>query len=148
VDAEGKVVGSTYLDQARQAFRNLSAALDAVGAALADVAKFNVYMVDYSWEALEGLMTAGKSGARRSVPAHSERSRRRRRAVAARAARRNRRPRRRLGVAACLLAGLGLEAQIRLWVPGAPLGRVPYSGASGPCAPQPAWHPCRDRADW
>jgi enamine deaminase RidA (YjgF/YER057c/UK114 family) len=27
VDAEGKVVGSTYLDQARQAFRNLSAAL-------------------------------------------------------------------------------------------------------------------------
>jgi enamine deaminase RidA (YjgF/YER057c/UK114 family) len=35
-------------------------ALDAAGATLADVAKFNIYMVDYSWEALAGLLTAGK----------------------------------------------------------------------------------------
>jgi enamine deaminase RidA (YjgF/YER057c/UK114 family) len=60
VDTEGKVVGSTHLDQSRQAFRNLLVALDAAGATLTDVAKFNIYMVDYSWDALEGLMTAGK----------------------------------------------------------------------------------------
>jgi enamine deaminase RidA (YjgF/YER057c/UK114 family) len=60
VDAEGKVVGSNHLDQSRHAFRNLRAALDAAGATLADVAKFNIYMVDYSWEALEALMAAAK----------------------------------------------------------------------------------------
>ena len=60
VDVDGKVVGSTHLEQSRQAFRNVRVALDAAGATLADVAKFNIYMVDYSWEALEGLLTAGK----------------------------------------------------------------------------------------
>jgi enamine deaminase RidA (YjgF/YER057c/UK114 family) len=60
VDTEGKVVGSNHLDQSRHAFRNLRTALDAAGATLADVAKFNIYMVDYSWEALEALMAAAK----------------------------------------------------------------------------------------
>ena len=60
VDTEGKVVGTTHLDQSRHAFRNLRTALEAAGATLADVAKFNIYMVDYSWDALEALMTAAK----------------------------------------------------------------------------------------
>ena len=60
VDAEGKVVGTTHLDQSRLAFRNLLTALEAAGATLADVAKFNIYMVDYSWDALEALMYAAK----------------------------------------------------------------------------------------
>lgn len=60
VDAEGKVVGSTHLEQSRQALRNLRIALEAGGATLADVAKFTIYMVDYSWDALEALMTAAK----------------------------------------------------------------------------------------
>jgi enamine deaminase RidA (YjgF/YER057c/UK114 family) len=53
VDSEGKVVGTTHLDQSRLALRNLRTALEAAGATLADVAKFNIYVVDYSWDALE-----------------------------------------------------------------------------------------------
>jgi enamine deaminase RidA (YjgF/YER057c/UK114 family) len=60
VDIDGTVVGSTHLEQSRVAFRNLLIALDAAGATLDDVAKFNIYMVDYSWDALEALMTAAK----------------------------------------------------------------------------------------
>ena len=60
VDIEGKVVGTTHLEQSRHAFQNVRTALDAAGATLADVAKFNIYMVDYSWDALEALMTAAK----------------------------------------------------------------------------------------
>jgi enamine deaminase RidA (YjgF/YER057c/UK114 family) len=60
VGTDGKVIGDTHLDQSRHAFRNVRTALEAVGATLADVAKFNIYMVNYSWEALEALMTAGK----------------------------------------------------------------------------------------
>ncbi len=41
-------------------FRNVRTALEAAGATLADVAKFNIYMVDYSWDALEALMSAAK----------------------------------------------------------------------------------------
>ena len=60
VDTAGEVVGTTHLDQSRLAFRNLRTALDAAGATLADVAKLNIYMVDYSWDALEALMAAAK----------------------------------------------------------------------------------------
>ena len=60
VDVEGKVVGSTHLDQSRQALKNLRVALESADATLADVAKFTIFMVDYSWEALEALMTAAK----------------------------------------------------------------------------------------
>lgn len=60
VDAEGKVVGSTHLEQSRIALKNLKTALDAAGATLADIAKFTIYIVDYSWDALEALMTAAK----------------------------------------------------------------------------------------
>jgi enamine deaminase RidA (YjgF/YER057c/UK114 family) len=58
VDAQGKVVGETHLEQSRVALKNLRTALEAAGATLADVAKFTIYIVDYSWEALEALMTA------------------------------------------------------------------------------------------
>jgi enamine deaminase RidA (YjgF/YER057c/UK114 family) len=58
VDTDGKVVGTTHLDQCRQTLRNMRVALDAAGATLADVAKYNAYMVDYSWDALEALITA------------------------------------------------------------------------------------------
>ena len=60
VDTEGKVVGTTHLEQSRLAFRNLRTALEAAGATLADVAKLNIYMVDYSWDALEALMAAAQ----------------------------------------------------------------------------------------
>ena len=60
VDNEGKVVGSTHLEQCRVALRNLRIALEASGATLADIAKVTTYMVDYSWDALEGLLTATK----------------------------------------------------------------------------------------
>jgi enamine deaminase RidA (YjgF/YER057c/UK114 family) len=60
VEVEGKVVGSTHLEQSRLAFRNALIALAAAGATLYDVAKLNIYMVDYSWDALEELMAAAK----------------------------------------------------------------------------------------
>ena len=60
VDKEGKVVGATHLEQCRVALRNLRTALEAAGATFADVAKFNIFMVDYTWDALEALMTAAK----------------------------------------------------------------------------------------
>ena len=52
------MVGTTHLDQSRHAFRNLRTALEAAGASLADVAKFNIYVVDYSWDALELIVAA------------------------------------------------------------------------------------------
>ena len=55
----GKVVGTTHLDQSRHAFRCLRTALEPAGA-VADVAKFNIYVVDYSWDALEAVMAAAK----------------------------------------------------------------------------------------
>ena len=57
-DPEGKVVGTTHLDQARQAFVNLQTALDAAGAAVDDVARLNLFVVDYSETALEEIYTA------------------------------------------------------------------------------------------
>ena len=60
VDAEGKIVGTTHLEQGRKALENLLIALRSAEATLDDVAKFTTYVVDYSWEALEGLLTATK----------------------------------------------------------------------------------------
>jgi enamine deaminase RidA (YjgF/YER057c/UK114 family) len=58
VGADGKVAGTTHLEQCRHALTNLRTALQAAGATLADVAKTSIYMVDYSWDALEALITA------------------------------------------------------------------------------------------
>jgi enamine deaminase RidA (YjgF/YER057c/UK114 family) len=60
VDQAGKVVGATHFDQSRLAFRNLRTALEAAGATVADVAKFNIFVVDYSWDALEAVISAAK----------------------------------------------------------------------------------------
>ena len=58
VDADGKVAGSTHLDQARQAFTNLATALQAADVGPHDVARLNIYVVDYSEEALAAIFTA------------------------------------------------------------------------------------------
>ena len=48
-DKDGKVVGAGDMQaQAEQVFRNLKAALDAVGATFADVVKMNSYITDMS----------------------------------------------------------------------------------------------------
>jgi enamine deaminase RidA (YjgF/YER057c/UK114 family) len=47
-DAEGNIVGAgDFPAQAKQAFENLAVALEAAGATIADVAKTNVYIVNY-----------------------------------------------------------------------------------------------------
>jgi enamine deaminase RidA (YjgF/YER057c/UK114 family) len=58
VDETGKVVGTTHLDQARQALRNLRVALAAGGVSASDVVKLTISIVDYDEGALEALMTA------------------------------------------------------------------------------------------
>jgi enamine deaminase RidA (YjgF/YER057c/UK114 family) len=60
VDAEGKVVGTTHLEQTRKALENLLVALAAARATVEDVAKFTIYVVNYSWDALEGVLAAAK----------------------------------------------------------------------------------------
>ena len=55
VGTDGQIVGATHLEQAR-----VETALSAAGATVADVAKFNTYVVDYSWEVLEAIITASK----------------------------------------------------------------------------------------
>jgi enamine deaminase RidA (YjgF/YER057c/UK114 family) len=46
VAADGTVVGDTLVEQARQALRNVEAALDAAGAKLTDVVRWTVAIVD------------------------------------------------------------------------------------------------------
>ncbi|TML80124.1 MAG: RidA family protein [Actinobacteria bacterium] len=60
VGTDGQIVGATHPEQARNVFRNVETALSAAGATVADVAKFNTYVVDYSWEVLEAIITASK----------------------------------------------------------------------------------------
>jgi enamine deaminase RidA (YjgF/YER057c/UK114 family) len=57
-DADGKVAGTTHLDQARQSLTNLKTAVSAAGATPADIAKLNIYIVDYDESAYEALITA------------------------------------------------------------------------------------------
>jgi enamine deaminase RidA (YjgF/YER057c/UK114 family) len=58
VDADGRVVGSTHLEQARRALENLRTAVESTGATAADIAKLNIYVVDYTADALDALVTA------------------------------------------------------------------------------------------
>ncbi|GAA2700536.1 RidA family protein [Nonomuraea recticatena] len=46
VGADGKVVGPTVGEQARQAFRNLAAILDSEGASLANIVHWRIAVVD------------------------------------------------------------------------------------------------------
>ena len=68
VDTEGKVAGSTHLDQARQAFANLRAAMSAAGIGPNDVARLNIYVVDYSEDALGAIFTAAFEELGEDVP--------------------------------------------------------------------------------
>jgi enamine deaminase RidA (YjgF/YER057c/UK114 family) len=58
VDEDGKVVGTTHLEQSRRALSNLWTALTAAGVSPADIAKLTIYVVDYDESALGALMTA------------------------------------------------------------------------------------------
>jgi enamine deaminase RidA (YjgF/YER057c/UK114 family) len=46
VDADGKVVGPTLVEQARQAFRNLATILESEGATLANIVHWTIAVVD------------------------------------------------------------------------------------------------------
>jgi enamine deaminase RidA (YjgF/YER057c/UK114 family) len=46
VDADGKVVGPTVGEQARQAFRNLATILESEGASLANIVHWSIAVVD------------------------------------------------------------------------------------------------------
>ncbi|MGI5170387.1 RidA family protein [Spirillospora sp. CA-253888] len=46
VDADGKVVGSTVGEQARQVFRNLAAILESEGASLSDIVHWSIAVLD------------------------------------------------------------------------------------------------------
>ena len=77
VDAEGKVVGTKHLEQGRKALENLLLALEAAGASLEDVAKITTHVVNYSWEALEGLWPQPRRArfSRRNCPNASQKAR-------------------------------------------------------------------------
>lgn len=58
-DADGGIVGEGDFDaQAMKAYQNLAAALEAAGATPADVAKTNVYIVNYNSSMRRGLEAA------------------------------------------------------------------------------------------
>lgn len=58
VDSDGNLVGATHLEQSRRALQNLRLAVESTGASLADVAKLNIYIVDYTPAALDALVAA------------------------------------------------------------------------------------------
>ena len=58
-DANRQLVGGTDLaDQARQAFRNVRAVVEASGGALSDVVSLRIYVVDYRPEKAEAVGSA------------------------------------------------------------------------------------------
>ena len=58
LDADGNLAGTTHLEQSKRALTNLRLAVESTGASLADVAKLNIYVVDYTPDALDALVTA------------------------------------------------------------------------------------------
>jgi 2-iminobutanoate/2-iminopropanoate deaminase len=60
VDVEGKVIGQCTSSRAGSRSATSWSPLMQQGATLDDVAKLNIYMVDYSWDTLEELMAAAK----------------------------------------------------------------------------------------
>jgi len=58
-DAEKKIVGGdSLLEQARQALRNLKAAIEAAGGTLTDVVALRIYVVNYQAESAKAVATA------------------------------------------------------------------------------------------
>lgn len=58
VDSTGAVVGDDYASQAAQAFRNVTAALEAAGAGWDNVVKMNILAVNHGPAATEGIFGA------------------------------------------------------------------------------------------
>jgi len=58
VDAGGHIAGPKHYEQACRAIQNVCTAVEAAGATLADVAKLNIYLVDYDDRALNAFITA------------------------------------------------------------------------------------------
>ena len=58
-DAQKKIVGgNNLLEQAKQALRNLAAAMEAVGGSLKDIAALRIYIVNYQPENAKAIGTA------------------------------------------------------------------------------------------
>lgn len=58
-DAQKKIVGgNNLLEQAKQALRNLAAAMEAVGGSLKDIAALRIYIVNYQPENAKAVGTA------------------------------------------------------------------------------------------
>jgi enamine deaminase RidA (YjgF/YER057c/UK114 family) len=58
-DAQKKIVGAdNLLEQAKQALRNLGAAMEAVGGSLKDIAALRIYIVNYQPENAKAVGTA------------------------------------------------------------------------------------------
>src|SRR5215471_16867553 len=58
-DAKKKIVGgNNLLEQAKQALRNLAAAMEAVGGSLKDIAALRIYIVNYQPENAKAVGTA------------------------------------------------------------------------------------------
>ncbi|MGO8732683.1 MAG: RidA family protein [Terriglobia bacterium] len=58
-DAQKRIVGGdSLLEQARQALRNVQAAMEAVGGALGDIVALRIYIVNYQPESAEAVGSA------------------------------------------------------------------------------------------
>lgn len=58
-DAQKRIVGGdSLLEQARQALRNVQAAIEAVGGALGDIVALRIYIVNYQPESAEAVGSA------------------------------------------------------------------------------------------
>lgn len=58
VDQTGTAVGRSHGQQAAQALRNLRTAVEAADAALSDIARLTIYVVDYTQEVFESIVGA------------------------------------------------------------------------------------------
>src|SRR5207244_3875276 len=68
-DAQKKIVGgASLLEQARQALRNVQAAVEAVGGSLEDVVTLRIYIVDYQTKSAESVGSALKEFFSRERP--------------------------------------------------------------------------------
>lgn len=66
LDAHGSLVGKSDLaSQSEQAYLNVGAALKAVGATFQDIAKMTVYVVDWTPDKMEQLVSGAMSAAER-----------------------------------------------------------------------------------
>lgn len=60
MDRNGAMVGEDHATQARQAFRNISLAVQAVGAVPGNIVKMTVYVVRHTPDLIEPIFNAGR----------------------------------------------------------------------------------------